>query len=51
MVRKIGIYTREEVQKMKPGSLSSKGEDNSVSTGGVDGKEMMCPSASSAENC
>ncbi|KAK8583775.1 hypothetical protein V6N12_068034 [Hibiscus sabdariffa] len=24
MVRKIGIYTREEVQKMKPGSLNSK---------------------------
>ncbi|GMJ05903.1 ORESARA 14, ARF1-BINDING PROTEIN, auxin response factor 2, HLS1 SUPPRESSOR [Hibiscus trionum] len=24
MVRKIGIYTREEVQKMKPGSMSSK---------------------------
>ncbi|KAK8657830.1 hypothetical protein V6N13_036051 [Hibiscus sabdariffa] len=51
MVHKIGIYTREEVQKMKPGSMSSKGEDNSVSVGGLDGKEMICPSASSAENC
>ncbi|KAK8604679.1 hypothetical protein V6N13_099610 [Hibiscus sabdariffa] len=49
MARKIGIYTREEVQKMKPGSMSSKGEDNSVSAGGLDGKEMICP-ASSAEN-
>ncbi|KAE8670891.1 Auxin response factor 23 [Hibiscus syriacus] len=39
MVRKIGIYTREEVQKMKPGSLSSKGEDNSVSAGGLDGRK------------
>ncbi|XP_039064834.1 auxin response factor 2A-like isoform X2 [Hibiscus syriacus] len=48
MVRKIGIYTREEVQKMKPGSMSSKGEDNSVSAGGLDGVEMI---TSSAENC
>ncbi|KAE8661707.1 Auxin response factor 23 [Hibiscus syriacus] len=51
MVRKIGIYTREEVQKMKPGSMSSKGEDNSVSAGGLDGMEMICRSTSSAENC
>ncbi|XVF49519.1 hypothetical protein PTKIN_Ptkin04bG0019000 [Pterospermum kingtungense] len=46
MVRKIGIYTREEVQKMKPGSLSSKGEDNSVRCEGLDAKEMKYPSAS-----
>ncbi|XVE63750.1 hypothetical protein DITRI_Ditri07aG0045200 [Diplodiscus trichospermus] len=51
MVRKIGIYTREEVQKMKPGSLSSKGEDNPASAEGPDAKEVRCPLASSAENC
>ncbi|XVF54769.1 hypothetical protein PTKIN_Ptkin05aG0208500 [Pterospermum kingtungense] len=51
MVRKIGIYTREEVQKMKPGSLSSKGEDNAASADGLDAKEVKCQSASSAENC
>ncbi|XVE56499.1 hypothetical protein DITRI_Ditri04bG0015300 [Diplodiscus trichospermus] len=48
MVRKIGIYTREEVQKMKPGSLSSKGEDNPVSAEGLNAKEVKCPSG--AEN-
>lgn len=50
MVRKIGIYTREEVQKMKPGSLSSKGEDNPVSAEELDAKEVKCPGFS-AENC
>ncbi|XVF08611.1 hypothetical protein REPUB_Repub07fG0017800 [Reevesia pubescens] len=45
MVRKIGIYTREEVQKMKPGSLGSKGEDNPVSAEGLDAKEVKCPSS------
>ncbi|XP_022739082.1 auxin response factor 2A-like [Durio zibethinus] len=49
MVRKIGIYTKEEVQKMKPGS-SSKGEDNPVSVEGLDAKEVKCPSTCSAEN-
>ncbi|XP_022770961.1 auxin response factor 2A-like [Durio zibethinus] len=51
MVRKIGIYTREEVQKMKPGSLSSKSEDNRASAEGLDAKEVKCPAASIAENC
>ncbi|TYI72352.1 hypothetical protein E1A91_D07G055800v1 [Gossypium mustelinum] len=51
MVRKIGIYTREEVQKMKPGSLNSKGEDNLVSAEGLDAKDVKCTSASSTENC
>ncbi|XWS51491.1 hypothetical protein CRYUN_Cryun12cG0181000 [Craigia yunnanensis] len=51
MVRKIGIYTREEVQKMKPGSLSSKGECNPASAEGLDAKEVKCPSAHCAENC
>ncbi|KAE8665921.1 Auxin response factor 23 [Hibiscus syriacus] len=48
MVRKIGIYTREEVQKMKPGSL--KDDDNPFPAEGVDGKEVNCLSASSAKN-
>ncbi|KAK9036373.1 hypothetical protein V6N11_078377 [Hibiscus sabdariffa] len=39
MVRKIGIYTREEVQKMKPGSLSLKVDDNPVPVEAVDAKE------------
>ncbi|OMO52358.1 AUX/IAA protein [Corchorus olitorius] len=51
MVRKIGIYTREEVQKMKPGSLNSKGEENPVSAEGMDAKEVKCPSAFSSETC
>jgi hypothetical protein len=46
MVKKIFIYTREEVQKMNPGTLSSKSEEN------VDGAEMndLKHSASSHEN-
>lgn len=32
MVRKIFIYTKEEVQKMNPGALSSKVEDNPVNS-------------------
>ncbi|KAE8699947.1 Auxin response factor 23 [Hibiscus syriacus] len=50
MVRKIGIYTREEVQKMKPRSLSLKVNDQPVPAEGVDAKEVQCPSASSAKN-
>ncbi|KAK3183239.1 hypothetical protein Dsin_030525 [Dipteronia sinensis] len=53
MVRKIYIYTREEVQKMNPGSLSSKCEENPL-TADVDAKEvkhLSLPSALNAENC
>ncbi|KAK8710808.1 hypothetical protein V6N13_146117 [Hibiscus sabdariffa] len=50
MVRKIGIYTREEVQKMKPGSLSLKVNENPVPADVVDAKQVQCPSASSAKN-
>ncbi|XP_039011777.1 auxin response factor 2-like [Hibiscus syriacus] len=50
MVRKIGIYTREEVQKMKPGSLSLKVNDHPVPAEGDGVKEVQCPSASSAKN-
>ncbi|XP_071734175.1 auxin response factor 2B-like isoform X2 [Rutidosis leptorrhynchoides] len=37
MVRKIFIYTREEVQRMNLGSLNSRGEDNSSVAEDVDG--------------
>lgn len=54
MVRKIFIYTREEVQKMNPGTLSLKSEENMVvAAEGSEMKEAKCvshPSASSAEN-
>ncbi|KAM1339775.1 hypothetical protein ACFX2H_038254 [Malus domestica] len=55
IVRKIFIYTREEVQKMNPGTLNAQGEDN-LSSGaeGVDardGKSQPRPSASTAEKC
>ncbi|KAE8697327.1 Auxin response factor 23 [Hibiscus syriacus] len=50
MVRKIGIYTREEVQKMKPGSLSLMLDDNPIAAEGGDGKGVNCLSASSAKN-
>ena len=36
MVRKIFIYTREEVQKMNPGSLNLKGDENPS----VEGEEV-----------
>uniref|UniRef100_A0A5B6YQ85 Auxin response factor n=1 Tax=Davidia involucrata TaxID=16924 RepID=A0A5B6YQ85_DAVIN len=54
MVRKIFIYTKEEVQRMNPGTLSSKGEENSSVAEDMDAKEakdLPLPSASRAENC
>ncbi|GKV36331.1 hypothetical protein SLEP1_g44473 [Rubroshorea leprosula] len=52
MVRKMYIYTREEVQKMKkPGTLSSRSEENPAGIENVDAKEGKCPSATSVENC
>ncbi|XP_044493331.1 auxin response factor 2B-like [Mangifera indica] len=54
MVRKIFIYTREEVQKMKPGSLLSKGDENLSVGEGADAKEVKhqsFPSACNGENC
>ncbi|XP_059643899.1 auxin response factor 2B-like [Cornus florida] len=53
MVRKISILTKEEVQRMNPGSLNSKLEENSLVAEGVDTKElknMPLASASSTEN-
>ncbi|XP_057970275.1 auxin response factor 2B [Malania oleifera] len=54
MVRKIFIYTREEVQRMNPGSLSSKGQENPAASESMDGKDAKCPSpplAGVQENC
>ncbi|KAF5957255.1 hypothetical protein HYC85_004480 [Camellia sinensis] len=54
MVRKINIYTREEVQRMNPGTLNSKGEENSLLGEGMDGKEMknaLLPRVSVPEKC
>lgn len=54
MVRKISISTREEVQKMKPGTLTSKGDENPVDVEGGNAKEvkhLSLPLASCAENC
>ncbi|CAK9186904.1 unnamed protein product [Ilex paraguariensis] len=39
MVRKIFIYTREEVQRMNPGTLNLKGEENSRVGEGMDAKD------------
>ncbi|CAK7336815.1 unnamed protein product [Dovyalis caffra] len=54
MVRKIVIYTREEVQKMKPGTLNSKGDDTPLDVDVEDAKEakhLLFPAASSPMNC
>ncbi|VFQ87225.1 unnamed protein product [Cuscuta campestris] len=54
MVHKIYIYTKEEVQRMNPGTLNSKGEDTSSVAEGLDSREVKSshiPSASSAEDC
>ncbi|KAH9770226.1 auxin response factor 2 [Citrus sinensis] len=52
MVRKIFIYTKEEVLKMNSVSLSSKGEDSPMNGEGIDAKEVKqpLPLASNAEN-
>lgn len=53
MVRKICIYTKEEVQQMNPRALNSKGDDMSSVAEGLDANEVKSselPSASSAED-
>ncbi|KAH9705625.1 auxin response factor 2 [Citrus sinensis] len=52
MVRKIFIYTKEEVLKMNSVSFSSKGEDSPMNGDGIDAKEVKqpLPLASNAEN-
>ncbi|RDX78217.1 Auxin response factor 2, partial [Mucuna pruriens] len=42
MVRKIYIYPKEEIQKMSPGTLSSKNEENQSTSEGADGQEIKC---------
>ncbi|KAG5067099.1 hypothetical protein AAZX31_04G183300 [Glycine max] len=44
MVRKIYIYPKEEIQKMSPGTLSSKNEENHSVTAseGADTKDVKC---------
>ncbi|XP_071686356.1 auxin response factor 2A-like [Rutidosis leptorrhynchoides] len=49
MVRKIYIYTREEVQRMNLGTINSRGEDNSSVAEGVDARGNL-PSSSSPEH-
>ncbi|XP_052175555.1 LOW QUALITY PROTEIN: auxin response factor 2A-like [Diospyros lotus] len=55
MVRKIFIFTREEVQRMNPGScLSMKSEENSLNAEGMDETEVRilpAPLVSSSERC
>lgn len=48
MVHKILILTKEEVQRMNPGTFNSKGEDNSIVAEGTDAKEMKSPPTSSS---
>jgi len=40
MVRKIYIYPKEEIQKMSPGTLSSKNEENLSGSEGADAKDV-----------
>ncbi|CAL5214705.1 unnamed protein product [Lathyrus oleraceus] len=42
MVRKIYIYPKEEIQKMSPGTLSSKNEENHSATEGGEAQETKC---------
>jgi len=51
MVRKIYIYPKEEIQKMSPGTLSSKNEENqSASEGATDTQEIKCQLNNSASD-
>lgn len=52
MVRKIFIYTKEEVRKMNPGTLSCRSEEGVVGEGSdaKDAKSASNPSLSSAGN-
>ncbi|KAL6576372.1 Auxin response factor 2A [Orobanche hederae] len=54
MVRKILILTKEEVQRMNPGTFNSKGEETSSVAEGVDvreGKSLPTTSSSNPEDC
>ncbi|XP_057465941.1 auxin response factor 2B-like [Actinidia eriantha] len=54
IVRKISIYTREEVQRMNPGTVTLKCEENSLVGEGTDDKEVKIstlPLVSNPEKC
>ncbi|KAL3617631.1 Auxin response factor 2A [Castilleja foliolosa] len=51
MVRKIIILTKEEVQRMNPGTFISKGGETSSVAEDVNAKEVMNSSSSGRENC
>ncbi|XP_010547792.1 PREDICTED: auxin response factor 2-like [Tarenaya hassleriana] len=54
MVRKIFIYTKEEVRKMNPGALNARSEEDTAVAEGYDAKDAKSvsnPSVSSTENC
>ncbi|KAK4414077.1 Auxin response factor 2A [Sesamum alatum] len=52
MVRKILILTKEEVQRMSPGTFNSKREETSSATEGVDAKEVKdLPTSLSPDDC
>ncbi|XP_027357469.1 auxin response factor 2A-like [Abrus precatorius] len=42
MVRKIFIYPKEEIQKMSPGTLGSKNEENQSASEGADAQDIKC---------
>lgn len=52
MVRKIYIYPKEEIQKMSPGTLSSRNEENQSASEGADTKVecQLQPLASLPDN-
>lgn len=53
MVRKIFIYTREEVQKMSPGSINAKVEESSAAEGRTTVRDPKCnstPTTAASEN-
>ena len=51
MVRKINIYTKEEVQKMNPGTLSPRSKETSTDTEEKQReKEMKSPLPTAAAN-
>ncbi|KAL0464043.1 UNVERIFIED_CONTAM: Auxin response factor 2A [Sesamum latifolium] len=52
MVRKILILTKEEVQRMSPGTFNLKREETSSATEGVDAKEVKdLPTSLSPDDC
>ena len=50
MVRKIYVCPKEEIQKMIPGTLSSKNEENQSASEGADAQEIKCQLQHSASD-